>query len=725
MNSDDIQNIFLQECDEGLTAAEDGLIQSKSGNDDPEVINSIFRAVHSIKGGAGAFGFTELQAFTHHFETVLAQVREGERPLTEDLLGTLFSAFDMLADHVAAIKGEQDKPDDAALTQILHDISESLPGVQAKDEANPASPETAPAEPSAVADLDFDLDSLLSGLGDEPAADDDSATAVDDDNDIQAAGWTIMVKPDTGAMDNGGEPVLLLRELTELGATCQAVDISNIPLLADFDPEAAYLGWTFHASADVRREDIEEIFDFVSDVCTIVISLAGQEAVLEEAVTEMAETKPKAEAVAVAEEPAPDSAPEPGDPPSVAAPAAAEQATPKPAAKPHQTIRVELDKLDRLVNTVGELVITQAMLTERVMGSEVDATQELATLDHLTRELQDSALAIRAQPIQSVFSRVHRIVRELENETGKRVDLVVQGEGTELDKTVLEKIGEPLTHLIRNAVDHGLETPEEREASGKDPVGTLKLSAEHRNGRILISVSDNGKGINRSVVRAKALERGIITEDARLTDEEIDNLIFAPGFSTAQTVSSISGRGVGMDVVRQNVQALGGRVSIASTPGEGSIFTLALPLTLAIADGMIVSVGDETFVIPLTHIVESLRPTEADIKSMGDDKNMLSVRGQFLPIIELAGQLDIEKAASVPTDAVLIVVETETAGSAVLMVDDIQDQRQVVIKSLETNFRQIGGVAGATILGDGQVALIMDVETLVAEARRPRLASAA
>ncbi|MCI4654650.1 chemotaxis protein CheA, partial [Sphingomonas aquatilis] len=396
----------------------------------------------------------------------------------------------------------------------------------------------------------------------------------------------------------------------------------------------------------------------------------------------------------------------------------AEPAAPRPAAAPPaQTIRVDLDKLDRLVNLVGELVITQAMLAQRLSEHGAGGISELTDLDHLTRELQESTMAIRAQPMKTVFSRVPRIIRELEVETGKRVRLDIVGEMTEVDKTVVERIGEPLTHLIRNAVDHGLETPADRLAAGKPEEGVVTLSAAHHSGRIVITVADDGRGIDRKRVRAKAIERGIITADAILNEEEIDNLIFAPGFSTAATVSNISGRGVGMDVVRKNVQALGGRIGITSTLGSGSTFALSLPLTLAVLDGMIVTVGDQTFVIPLGHIVESLRPDEDGVKVLGPTASLLDVRGSYVPVHRVAEQLGIHGAQTNPEDAVLIVVESDH-GQAVLMVDSIQDQRQVVVKSLEANYEAIPGLAGATILGDGRVALILDVDALISRWRR-------
>jgi len=364
------------------------------------------------------------------------------------------------------------------------------------------------------------------------------------------------------------------------------------------------------------------------------------------------------------------------------------------------------------------------MLAQRLSEHAMGGISELTDLDHLTRELQESTMAIRAQPMKTVFSRVPRIIRELEVETGKRVRLDIVGEMTEVDKTVVERIGEPLTHLIRNAVDHGLETPAERLAAGKPEEGVVTLSAAHHSGRIVITVADDGRGIDRKRVRAKAIERGIIAPDALLSDEETDNLIFAPGFSTAATVSNISGRGVGMDVVRKNVQALGGRIGITSHFGSGSSFALSLPLTLAVLDGMIVTVGDQTFVIPLGHIVESLRPDQDGVKVLGPSASLLDVRGSYVPVHRVAEQLGIHGAQTNPSEAVLIVVESDV-GQAILMVDSIQDQRQVVVKSLEANYTAIPGLAGATILGDGRVALILDVDALISRWRRdPRLSAA-
>jgi len=715
---EEIQDIFFQECEEGLAQTEAGLLAIQSGLQDSETINTVFRAVHSIKGGSGAFGFTGLQHFTHHFETLLDQLRDGRHALTPPLLEALLGAFDMLSDHVSAIRGEKPVPDDAAMLRRLQEIAS---GEQTTNSAESA----AAADP--MADLGFDLDDIMGSLNDgvSPAADWEKAAPAADVADEAAAdpdapANLMFVRPSRGAMAHGGEPLLLIRELIDLGGVICNVDWSSVPDLDHFDPEEAYLGWHLDLPEEVSHADIQDIFEFVSDDCILAFGDEA-EAYFNPESTGLAtvvfpEPEPIAdEPIAAAEPVAPVAIPAPSALPpfaDIAEPSAAPSApvgiTP--------TIRVDLEKLDRLVNLVGELVITQAMLAQRLLNCGLASINELSDLDHLTRELQDSAMSIRAQPIGSVFNRVPRIVRELQASTGKRVRLEVEGETTELDKTVVERIGEPLTHLIRNAVDHGLESPEERIAAGKDPEGRVRLSAEHKSGRIVICVADDGHGIDRDRVFAKAVERGLVLPDAKLSDEEIENLIFAPGFSTAATVSNISGRGVGLDVVRRNVQSLGGRITISSRPGEGSTFTMSLPLTLAILDGMIVSIADQTYVIPLTHIIESLRPLPEDVKHIGAHQPMINVRGSWLPIQSVGKALGIIGAQADPAQSVLIVVETET-GQAVLMIDEILDQRQVVIKSLETNYRQVDGVAGATILGDGRVALILDVESVTSGLR--------
>jgi two-component system, chemotaxis family, sensor kinase CheA len=362
------------------------------------------------------------------------------------------------------------------------------------------------------------------------------------------------------------------------------------------------------------------------------------------------------------------------------------------------------------------------MLTQRVLeagfGKAASVSAGLDDLEHLTREIQESVMAIRAQPVRPLFQRMARIVREVADATGKSVKLKTEGEGAEVDRTVIERLADPLTHMIRNAVDHGLETPEERVAAGKSEQGEVRLTAAHKSGRVVIEVSDDGKGINRQKVKSIAISKGLIPAEAQLTDGEIDNLLFLPGFSTADKVSSISGRGVGMDVVKRSIQALGGRISISSRPGLGSTFSMSLPLTLAVLDGMVVKVADQTLVIPLTTILETLKPKSADVFGLGPDSQVIGIRGGFTPLIDVAHSLGFRHTRSDPLNGVALLIETEGGVRSALMVDAIQDQRQVVIKSLEANYGHVEGIAAATILGDGRIALILDADSIVAASSR-------
>lgn len=694
MNSDDIQNIFFVECEESLEAAEAGLDACKAGTQDEETINAIFRAVHSIKGGAGAFGYSALQAFTHCFETLLADVREGTVPLTAELVNELLVALDCLRDHVDAARSGAPAPDDVAIMRSL-------------TEAHEATQKSAPKDTGEAEDGDLDalLDDLLATTQ-ETEATDDAADEVADKTH-----WLVHIRPHSGSMDNGGEPMLWLRELTELGGVCIACDQSAVPPLHEFEVGRGYLGWTFRMPEAVEHDTVTDIFSFAADDCSIVlgddetippVADVDQPTATGEGAKSPIETQKKddpSKAVSTPNQ-------------AAAGPRPASPSAP-PATAASQSIRIDLSKLDKLIDGVGELVIAQAMLAQRLTNEDLAHIEELALLDNLVRGVQEHAMAFRAQPIGSVFSRVPRLLRELAASTGKHVKLEVNGEHTELDKTVIERLSEPLTHLIRNAVDHGIEDAEERRAAGKDPEGTLTLSAEQKAGRILIRIADDGRGISAEKVRAKAIANGIISEDAHLNEDEINNLIFAPGFSTAVEVSSVSGRGVGMDVVRQNVKELSGRITIESTPGQGTEFIMALPLTLAISDGMIVQTGEQSFVVPLAHVVESLRPDPSNLKGLGSSRQMLNVRGQFVPVVPIADLTSSVARTYNPCEGVLVIVETERFGQAALLVDAITDQRQFVIKSLDAHYKSVEGVAGATILGDGRVALIVDVDHLV------------
>lgn len=675
-----IKQTYFQECDELLLAMEEGLIAMENGEADDELINAVFRSVHSIKGGGGAFGFEALVGFAHVFETVLDRVRSGDLAAEGEVVKVLLRAGDKLSDHVSAARDGSGSVQDADVKEELDGIS----GVSAEDE------EAAEAE---LAALDFtpvilDIDSVP-----EPVP--------------LSGDWKIRFAPHAELYANANEPFLFIRELKSLGPIEVVADISNLPDLQGIEPDQSYLAWdiVLHDCSD--RAKIEEVFEFVTGDCDLEIR------------EDTVETAP---AVDVAAAPTDDSTAEAGPAPAEAASVEKKTAAAPPAAEmPKQTIRVDLDKVDRLVNLVGELVITQAMLSQRVFecnqARNTSVAAGLNELEHLLRELQESVMAIRTQPVKSVFQRMPRLVRELAAQTNKQVRLVLEGEGTEVDKTVIERLGEPLTHMIRNAIDHGLETTEDRLAAGKPAEGTVTLSAEHRGGRIIIEVADDGRGIDRVRVREKAVQKGLISVGANLSDEEIDNLIFLPGFSTAKEVSNISGRGVGLDVVRRNIVDLGGRVVIGSAVGKGSKFCLTLPLTLAVLDGMVVSVGDQTFVLPLSHIVESLLPKAADIKPFGVNKTLLNVRGAYVPLVRVGELLGVQGGQTDPAAGVVILVENEGIGRTALMVDAIVGQRQVVIKSFETNFRHIVGIAAATILGDGRVALILDIDGLIARCR--------
>jgi two-component system, chemotaxis family, sensor kinase CheA len=706
---EEIQQVFFVECEESLAAAEAGLAALRQGTGDAETVNAVFRAIHSIKGGAGAFGFIALQAYTHVFETLLSDVRDGTVVVAGQLVDLLLRALDTLSDHVAAARDDAPAPADTALLAELEHARTGASGTAAAEPALEPAAQPAPEPVDESPDeTGLGLDDMLNDLlGDFTAAPPAPAAFAAADGPPSAAPWRLHVRPHGAAMGNGSEPLLCLRELARLGGECAACDTVRVPPLEGFQVGEAYLDWTFLMPAALDEAAAREVFEFNADEFDLA---AGE-----------VELPPIAAALpppsrAVPERPVEPTQPAASPAAGAAAGTAAEAAAGSPAGIAGQSIRIDLAKLDRLIDSVGELVIAQAMVAQRLEGQ--GAGEELGLLESLTRDIQENAMSIRAQPIGSVFSRVPRILRELAATTGKHVRLDVIGEATELDKTVIERLGEPLTHLIRNAVDHGIESAEERIAAGKNPEGTLTLAAEQRSGRIRIRIADDGRGIDRDRVLAKAVEKGLVAADAQLSPEEIENLIFAPGFSTAAAVSNVSGRGVGMDVVRQNVKDLGGRITIESEPGRGTSFILTLPLTLAISDGMIISVGDQMLVVPLAHVVESLRPDATQVQAIGADRLMLNVRGRFIPVIPVGKTLGADGCRASPETGVLIVVDSEVTGQAALLVDDVSDQRQFVIKSLDANYRAVTGVAGATILGDGRVALILDVDGLVGAALR-------
>ena len=715
---------YFDESAELLEVAESGLLRLTPGEVDSDEVNAIFRAVHSIKGGGGAFGFTELVAFAHEFETVMDGVRNNTVPVTTELVDTLIRANDLLGQMLAYAREGDPAPagtTDGTVAALRRHLSGGAPQAQ-----SPAAPAAAAAQApvQAPAQIYADEEDDEAGLfGDAMAA---IAAARADENAVPPGKvrWTIVFRPKADLLMSGNEPTFMLRALRRLGDAEIECHTDALPTLQNLEAELLHLSWTVTliADPDVDLDKINDVFEFVADECDIRITAEAPPPALAELASSEAAAP---EAAAPVTDPVPVAA---AAPPAIA-PAKAAEAPKAEAPRPRSngggaehagltshTIRVDLDKIDRLVNMVGEMVITQAMIAEHVRelppGEFQELLEGLEQLAQHTRELRENVMSIRAQPVSSVFSRMPRLVRECAAATAKEVQLVTSGETTEVDKTVVENLVDPLTHMIRNSIDHGLESPEERERIGKPRAGTVHLSAQHRSGRIVIEITDDGRGINRPKVLSKAIEKGLVQPGASLSDEEIDNLIFLPGFSTADQVSNLSGRGVGMDVVVRNITSLGGRIGVYSTPGEGSRFVLSLPLTLAVLDGMVISVGEERFVLPLTNIVESLRPKAADLHGLVGKCDVMMARGEYVRLVYLHHLFGIPGAVADPTRALVVLVETEDGSRLGLVVDEVLGQQQVVIKSLEANFRRLDGVAAATILGDGRVALILDVAGL-------------
>lgn len=705
-----IRQTFFQECEEQLSEMEMGLLAMDEGSADSETVNAVFRAVHSIKGGAGAFKLTQLVQFAHTFETALDFVRSGKLTPTPEMMKIMLRAADVLADLVEASRDGREI-NEASYETVAADIK-GLTLVNGEEEVE----EPIDFQPTVI---DFGLPEISV----EPASEEPGASSHE---------YRINFTPRPELYANANETALVLRELNRLGVMEATCDVSALPDLENIDSNGAYFSWAIRLTSERDIAEVREVFEFVEGEADLSIESDGQpevsDADIAALLTAALGSSPAAEPTVVSESPVAMQEPET---PTASAPASAEtpsaptpvsdapKSDAKAAAIPSQTtIRVEFDRVDRLINLVGELVINQAMLSQRVIEANFAGSSSvvigLEELEQLTREIQESVMAIRAQPVKPLFQRMSRIVREVADATGKEVRLKTDGEATEVDKTVVERLAEPLTHMIRNAVDHGIESPEARLAAGKPAEGVVRLTAAHRSGRIVIEISDDGAGINRQKVRASAVKKGLIAADAQLSDSDIDNLLFLPGFSTASTISNISGRGVGMDVVKRSIQALGGRISISSRPGQGSTFSMSLPLTLAVLDGMAVSVAEQTLVVPLTAIVETLKPKSADIHALGAEGRVMSIRDTFVPLIDVGTQLGFRDTPTQPENSVAILIETGGGARNALLVDSIQDQRQVVIKSLEANYGTVAGIAAATILGDGRVALILDVDALVA-----------
>ncbi|MCB1446644.1 MAG: chemotaxis protein CheA [Rhizobiaceae bacterium] len=742
MDMNEIKEIFFQECEEQLAELESGLLKMNDGETDSETVNAVFRAVHSIKGGAGAFGLDDLVAFAHVFETTLDCVRSNRLDPGPDVMKIMLKSADVLADLTNAAR-DGGTIDPARTTGLVRDLEALANGESIGGHAEPAAPKAAPAAPVAAAAPAKPAPTDDSGFQPIPFSFDDFG----DDAEAPAMvvpTYEIDFKPRRDLYTKGNDAVLLLRDLRRVGDMSINCDLSELPALDALEPESAYLAWKIRLTTDKGEDAIRQVFEFVEWDCELEIRRIEDEEADEQASGEELPMQPVPFDLALLDEEPADSgadrhptdaeaaggqaqqrapAAQPGDKPAPRAEKkdapAAKQGDAAGGATP--TIRVDLDRVDRLINLVGELVINQAMLAQSVIENDQSGTQSinmgLEELQQLTREIQDSVMAIRAQPVKPVFQRMSRIVREVADMVGKSVRLITEGENTEVDKTVIDKLAEPLTHMIRNSVDHGIESPEKRTALGKPAEGTVRLTAKHRSGRIVIELADDGSGINRERVRQKAIDNDLIPVDANLSDEEIDNLIFAPGFSTADKITDVSGRGVGMDVVKRSIQALGGRISIHSRPGHGSTFTMSLPLTLAVLDGMVVTVAGQTLVVPLTAIVETLQPEASAIHSFGAHQKLIAIRNSFCPLVDVGHILKYRAQPANPVEGVALLVESEGGGQRALMVDAIQGQRQVVIKSLEANYTHVPGIAAATILGDGRVALILDVDAVVAASR--------
>ncbi len=661
MDISDFYQTFFDEADELLADMEQHLLDLVPEAPDAEQLNAIFRAAHSIKGGAGTFGFTILQETTHLMENLLDEARRGEMQLNTDIINLFLETKDIMQEQLDAYKSSQE-PDAASFEYICQALRQLA--LEAKGEA-----------PAAAAKLSV--------------VETDSATPATD-------GGKLRIK--LGKL-KGNETELLQEELSNLGTLSQ-IEKADDHLIATLETSA---------SAD----DITAVLCFVIEIDQIeFLPLPA------------AEPAPAAPAEPVAQ-----AAPAPVAPvakaPAASAPRAEQN---KPAREKENTsIRVAVEKVDQLINLVGELVITQSMLQQR--SNELDPVTHgdlitsMGQLQRNARDLQESVMSIRMMPMEYVFSRFPRLVRDLASKLGKQVELTLQGSSTELDKSLIERIIDPLTHLVRNSLDHGIEAPEKRADAGKSPVGNLILSAEHQGGNICIEVTDDGAGLNRERILAKAMSQGMAVSES-MTDDEVGMLIFAPGFSTAEQVTDVSGRGVGMDVVKRNIQEMGGHVEIASRQGQGTTIRILLPLTLAILDGMSVKVNEEVFILPLNAVMESLQPREEDLHPLAGGERVLEVRGEYLPLVELWKVFNVQGAKTEATQGIVVILQSAGRRYA-LLVDQLIGQHQVVVKNLESNYRKVPGISAATILGDGSVALIVDVSALQSLNREQRLAPTA
>ncbi|BCB60596.1 chemotaxis protein CheA [Halomonas sp. A020] len=667
MDIADFFDTFFEEAEELLADMEQHLLELDVDDPDSEQLNAIFRAAHSIKGGAGTFGFSVLQKTTHIFENLLDHARKGELTLRAEHVDTFLEAKDIMHEQLDAYRNEEE-PNQEAYERICQTLQQiALEEIGKTLDAPAAAPAPAPKK---------------------EAPQDEKEASAGSEQLLKVALLNV------GDKDRG----LLVEELEQLG------DIQS-----QSGDEKRY---EVTLSGGVSADDIEAVMCFIIEPDQIEITALGAAAPAAAPDAKAKDVTPAAEAPAVEAKPAAPALKEPAK----ATTSKSAKAAPKKAAAESSSIRVSVDKVDQIINLVGELIITQSMLDQTVsdLGDQSVGNSSLqngmSLLQRNARDLQEAVMSIRMIPMEFVFSRFPRVVRDTAGKLGKEIELVTEGKSTELDKSLVERITDPLTHLVRNSLDHGIEMPDEREALGKPRTGKLVLSARHQGGNILIEVRDDGAGMDRDRLLAKARENGLNVSDT-MSDEDVYQLIFAPGFSTAKEVTDVSGRGVGMDVVKRNIQGMGGRVEIQSKKGEGTNTRIVLPLTLAILDGMSIKVGNETFILPLSTVLESLQPAKGDMYAMAGDDVVLKVRDEYLPVIAIHEVLDVENAITDPTKSIAVIVQGEGRRYAML-VDELIGQQQVVVKNLEDNYRKVPGVSAATILGDGSVALILDITGL-------------
>lgn len=686
MAIDELVQVFLDESEDEIRELEAGLIKLEEDQDDESTINRVFRAAHTIKGSAGLVGFDEVSNFTHNIENILDRIRNKDLRITKKLISNLLSAVDLLKRMItASAEGE-----DLDRTEI----------------------ENTTLTLKRFMGADRPVEGIHQPRSKEQAEEKERVLCV-----------SLRFRPDI--LSTGQDPLMLLRELSDNGSIIETRAFTGgIPDFYNLNPTVCYTWWEVILRTERPLSDIQNIFLFVVDENDILIedvssqykegvelSLAEKpigEILVEKGIVKttdieevLKDRKTTGEALV-----------EKGKVPrEIVEKMALAQSQSRKIAK-SSTIRVDTDKLDKLVNLVGEMVISVAQMSQ--LASEVDdnnASRSLqgasSALERISRELQEQVMRVRMVPVEGTFNRFRRVVRDLSFEMGKKIEIKMSGTDTELDKNVIEQIGDPLKHMIRNSIDHGIESPEERKRLGKPVEGTIWLKAFQREGNIFIEISDDGKGINKEKVLAKAIDKGLAEPGRAYSDKEIFEMLFTPGLSTSEKVSEISGRGVGMDVVRKNIEDLHGSIEIISEQGKGSTFRVKLPLTLAIIDGMMVRVGNEVLTIPLSVIDKSVRPSKAEIKTVEGRGELVDIRGIYIPLVRIYELFDIPSEKTDPTDALVVVLQSTESRFGVL-VDDVLGQTQAVIKSIDKNFRKIEGTSGATILGNGKVSLILD-----------------